>query len=108
MEEEECIAAWIKVKDEEVGVANEDVSTAKGKGVASNYKRQTACRENLIFFVEKMHHTKTEIGKVLDENICHVFAPDRSSFEKGKPCLHTIASTINDKSVFGDLHEDDD
>ena len=98
MEEEECIAAWIKVKDEEVGVANEDVSTAKGKGVASNYKRQTACRERCCFssgkyatfFVENMHHTKTEIRKVLDENICHVFAPDRSSFEKGKPCLYRI------------------
>ena len=50
MEEEECIAAWRKVKDEEVGVANEDVSTAKGKGVASNYKRQTTCREKLLFF----------------------------------------------------------
>ena len=53
MEEEEGIAAWIKVKDEEVGVANEDVSTAKGKGVASNYKRQTACREKLSFFLQK-------------------------------------------------------
>ena len=53
MKEEECIAAWIKVKYEEVGVANEDVSTAKGKGVASNYKRQTPCRENINFFVKK-------------------------------------------------------
>ena len=101
MEEEECIAAWRKVKDEEVGVANEDVSTAKGKGVASNYKRQTTCREKLLFFVvvENMHHTKTEIGKVLDENICHVFAPNRSSFEKGKACLYRIAWTTTNVFV---------
>ena len=37
--------------------------------------------------VENMHHTETEIRKVLDQNICHVFASDRSSFEKGKACL---------------------
>ena len=64
MEEEECIAAWIKVKDEEVGVANEDVSTAKGKGVASNYKRQTACRENLIVVVEN-------IARIANAVQCH-------------------------------------
>ena len=89
MEEEECVAAWFKIKDEEVRVANEDIPTAEGKGVASTYKRQTTCEENLFpfFLVENMHHTKTEISKVLDQNICHVFAPDRSSFEKGKACL---------------------
>ena len=31
--------------------------------------------------------TKTEVGKVLDQNVCHVFAPDRSSLQKSKASL---------------------
>ena len=53
--------------------------------------------------------TKTEVGKILDQNVCHVFAPDRSSLQKSKPSLLLeervpLFIGIVDK----DLHEDDD
>ena len=31
--------------------------------------------------------TKTKVCKVLDQNVCHVFAPDRSSLQKSKASL---------------------
>ena len=53
--------------------------------------------------------TKTKVCKVLDQNVCHVFAPDRSSLQKSKASLLLeervpLFIGIVDK----DLHEDDD
>ena len=40
LEEEKGKAAGIKVKDEKVRIADEDVATAKGKGIANQNKGQ--------------------------------------------------------------------
>ena len=53
--------------------------------------------------------TKTEVGKILDQNVCHVFAPDRSSLQKSKASLLLKKKFHFFIEIVGkDLHEDDD